>query len=85
MFFIYEITGQPKQKIAGLPAVADQYWSATVANVFNLEQLQKLGLKQVTDGDVLDYFFDPATLTELESAVQTQLQVSQIGDEGYVD
>lgn len=85
MFFIYEITGQPKQKIAGLPAVADQYWSATVANVFNLEQLQKLGLKQVTDGDVLDYFLDPATLTELESAVQTQLQVSQIGDEGYVD
>lgn len=85
MFFIYEVQGKPQQETVALPAVADQYWSSTVADVFNLDELQHLGLKQVTDGEILDYFLNEQTLEELKVAVQTQLKISQIGDRDDVD
>lgn len=80
MFFIYEVQGKTQQETITLPAVANQYWSSTVANVFSLDQLQHLGLKQVTDSEILDYFLNEQTLEELKIAVQNQLKISQIGD-----
>ena len=56
-----------------------------MADVFTREQLQKLGLKQVTDVAVLDHFLNEQTLQELQTAVQTQLHLAQMGDEYHVD
>lgn len=85
MFFIYDIQAQTQDQQMPLPAVDESYWSATVADVFTREQLQKLGLKQVTDVAVLDHFLNEQTLQELQTAVQTQLHLAQMGDEYHVD
>lgn len=85
MFFIYEIQAQTQEQHLPLPAVDERYWSETIGDVFTREQLQKMGLKQVTDVDVLDHFLNAQTLQALQEAVKTQLHLSQIGDEYHVD